>query len=354
MISFGDDKISALEAKYEAQKIAFAPIMFQASISLRNLGILNYLKKNKKGKTIAAIAEALNLPVYGVKVLLEAGLSLKVVRVEEGTFFLTKIGWFICSDELTRVNMNFVQDVNYLGMHSLEDSIKKQRPTGLDVFGKWDTLYEALAELPENIRESWFDFDHYYSDCAFPDILPKVFENKPRKILDIGGNTGKFSIKCAEYNEAVNITILDLSGQLKDAYKNIEAHGFSERVDGHPMNLLDHSKPFPKGYDIIWMSQFLDCFSKEDVINLLKRVYEAMDDNARLFILETYWDNQAYEASMYSLHATSLYFTNIANGCSQMYSTHDMQEMLEEANLVLEKTHSDVGVSHTMYVCKRK
>lgn len=354
MISFGNDDISAFEAKYEAQKIAFAPIMFQAALSLRNLGILEFLKKHKKGKSIEEIAQALKLPIYGVKVLLEAGLSIAVVRMEDEKFFITKTGWFICSDELTKVNMNFVQDVNYLGMHKLEDSIVQEKPVGLEVFGKWNTVYEALSELPENVRKSWFDFDHYYSDCAFPEILPRVFESNPRKILDVGGNTGKFSIKCAEYDKQVQISILDLPGQLHDAEKNIKQHGFSDRINGHSINLLDHTKAFPKGFDIIWMSQFLDCFSKSDVKQLLKRAYDAMDTNTRLFILETYWDNQKYEASMYSLHATSLYFTNIANGCSQMYSTKDMQQMLNETNIEIEKTYNDVGVSHTLYVCKQK
>jgi len=354
MKNFGNDDMNALDAKFEAQKIAFGPIMFQAAISLRNLGILDYLKKHRKGQSIQAISEALNLSVYGVKVLLEAGLSLSMVKLEDDLFFLTKVGWFVCVDELTRVNMNFVQDVNYLGIQSLEDSIKEQRPTGLDVFGQWDTFYEALSELPERVRTSWFDFDHYYSDCAFPDILKKVFERHPRQLFDVGGNTGIFSIKCAEYDDDVRVTIMDLPGQLKDAALNVAHHGFADRIDGYPINLLDHSKPFPDGADIIWMSQFLDCFSKEDVTSLLKRAYNAMTDQTRLFILETYWDNQAHQASTYSLHATSLYFTNMANGCSQMYSTEDMKQMIDEAHLTIEDSYDDVGVSHTLYVCKRK
>ncbi len=38
MLNFGTDKKRAVQAKYDAQKIAFAPIMFQAALALRNLG----------------------------------------------------------------------------------------------------------------------------------------------------------------------------------------------------------------------------------------------------------------------------------------------------------------------------
>ncbi|MDA3850310.1 MAG: hypothetical protein PF447_03480, partial [Spirochaetaceae bacterium] len=40
---YSEDKIRAVDAKYEAQKIAFAPLAFQAARSLRNLGILQLL-----------------------------------------------------------------------------------------------------------------------------------------------------------------------------------------------------------------------------------------------------------------------------------------------------------------------
>jgi len=353
-LNYGSDKKTALQAMYDAQKIAFAPIMFQAAKSLRDLGILETIKKNRKGITIEEISEQTKISVYGVKVLLEAGLSLEMIRVENDKFFITKTGWYILKDELTRVNMDFTNDVNYIGMHSLSESIKTGKPTGLEYFGKWDTVYEGLSELPEKAKESWFNFDHFYSDYAFPKILPIVFKDNPKMILDIGGNTGKFAVKCAEYNDDVKITILDLPGQLAVAEKNVKQNNFEDRISLFPINLLDHSKPYPKGSDIIWMSQFLDCFSQEDVIELLRRGREAMSKDSALFIMETYWDMQKFEASTYSLHATSLYFTNIANGCSQMYHSNDMFKMIEKAGLYVDEVFEDIGVSHTVFKCKIK
>ena len=45
--TYGSDKKSAVQAKHDAQKIAFAPIMFQAAKALRDLGILKYLMDKK-------------------------------------------------------------------------------------------------------------------------------------------------------------------------------------------------------------------------------------------------------------------------------------------------------------------
>jgi len=353
--TYGNDDKTAVQAKFDAQKIAFAPIMFQAAKALRDLGILKYLMENKNRETdIETIARDLNLSVYGVKVLLEAGLSLEMVRVEDENWKLTKTGYFVQSDELTKVNMDFTNDVNYLGFFHLQEAIKNGKPEGLKVFGKWNTVYEALAEMPPQFRKSWFGFDHFYSDNAFPEVLPHLFKNKPKKILDVGGNTGKFSLFCVSNNPDVKMTIVDLPGQAKEALKNAESQGYTDRIDAIPVNLLDQSVPFPKGYDAIWMSQFLDCFSQEEVLGLLKRSFDALDENGSLFILETYWDKQKYEASTYSLHATSLYFTTIANGNSQMYHSRDMERLIEKSGLYLDEVIENIGVSHTLFKCKRK
>jgi len=353
-ITYGSDNKTALQAKFDAQKIAFAPIMFQAARALRNLGILEYLLKTKrKGADIETIAEATSLSVYGVKVLLEAGLSIELVMIKDGKFYITKTGYFMLSDELTRVNMDFTQDVNYEGMMHLEESIVKGKPEGLKVFGKWDTVYEALSELPEKVRESWFAFDHYYSDYAFPEVLPHIFKSNPKKILDVGGNTGKFSIFCAKNNENVHMTILDLPGQIKDAKININNEGLDNRISTHALNLLDNTLAFPKGHDAIWMSQFLDCFSQEEILGLLKRSYDAIDQDGCLYILETYWDKQQFEASTYSLHATSLYFTAIANGNSQMYHSADMEKLIIKSGMYIDEVYENIGVSHTLFKCKK-
>ena len=218
---YGSDKKSVVQANLDAQKIAFAPIMFQAAKSLRNLGVLNYLFENNSA-TIETISSALNLSVYGVKVLLEAGLSLELVYLKDNEFILTKTGYFILRDEMTNVNMDFTQDVNYLAINHLEESIVNGKPEGLKELGNWSTVYEGLSQLPEKIKKSWFEFDHFYSDYTFPEIMPILFGNHPKSFLDVGGNTGKFSMQCANYDPNVKITILDLPGQANVARKNIE------------------------------------------------------------------------------------------------------------------------------------
>ncbi len=350
---FEDEKLSALQAKEEAQWITFAPFVFQATRVLRDSGILSLVESNRAGITLEEISKQIKLPSYGVRVLVEAALGIGLLILKDGKYKITKTTYFILHDELTKVNMDFTHDVCYNGMYFLEESIKNEKPEGLKVFGKWNTIYEALStNLPDKAKTSWFSFDHYYSDHAFPEALPHVYEFKPKKLLDIGGNTGKWSMQSFEFDPDVEITIMDLPGYVETAREQIQKKGFGDRISFHPTNILDESQKFPTGFDAIWMSQFLDCFSDDEIVSILKRCKKALNPGGRIFILETFWDRQRFEASAFSLQQTSLYFTVMANGNSQMYDSKVFIQLVERAGLEVMDQKDYIGVSHTLLICK--
>lgn len=345
-------ELSAFQAVTEAQKLAFAPIAFQATIALLRLGILEAVDKaGEEGVQVQEIAGDLGLGEYGVRVLLDMGLSAGLVWRNGERYVLDKVGFFVLHDEMTRVNLDFVKDVCYAGMDDLQASVEKGAPEGLKHLGDWPTVYQGLTALSEPARTSWFAFDHYYSSKAFPEALPIVFATKPRHVLDIGGNTGKWALACAEYDSSVRITIADLSEQTAVARKIIGEMGYEARIDTYDIDLLDPAQSLPEGADTLWMSQFLDCFSEDQVIAILERAARVMGPNSSLFVLETLWDRQEHEAAAYSLNATSLYFTAIANGTSRMYSSKDMQRMIHAAGLRVAARHENLGRGHTLLHC---
>jgi len=351
---FTKDTISAFEAKEAAQWIAFGPVIFQAARVLRNSGVLTVIEENKNGLLLAEIVEKVKLPLYGVRVLLESGLSMGLVLVNDHKYTLAKTGHFILHDPLTKTNMDFVHDVCYKGLFALDKSIENGKAEGLKEFGEWQTIYEGLSQLPEQVQKSWFAFDHFFSDDAFPRVLSKVYKNGIKKILDIGGNTGKWAIASTKYSPDVSITIMDLPGQLNVAKVKIEQLGLSERVSFLPVNILDETIQFPKGFDAIWMSQFLDCFSEDEIVSILRRCYEALDDDGVVIILEPFWDLQRFEIAAFCLQQTSLYFTALANGTSQMYSAETFLSCIERAGFDVVEQVDNIGLSQSLLNCKKK
>ena len=81
---YKDDSIDAVNAKFEAQKIAFSPLSFQAIRALKNMGILGEISNaRKKGITISELSQKTGVSEYGVKVLVEMGLGMGVVKINK-------------------------------------------------------------------------------------------------------------------------------------------------------------------------------------------------------------------------------------------------------------------------------
>ncbi len=347
------DERSAFDGRSDAQKIAFGPIVFQAARMLRDMGVLACLAdSHRTGATRTEIARRTELSDYAVRVLIDNGLTAGLVSENDGRYFITKTGHFILHDPMTRANMNFVNDVCYRGMFHLEEALREARPAGLSLLGAWSNIYEALPALPDNVQKSWYEFDHLYSDAAFEQCLPVVFESSPARILDIGGNTGRWALRCLRHSPDVHVTIMDLPPQVDGALGRLSEQGFSGRIHGHSIDLLDRSRGFPGGHDVIWMSQLLDCFGEEDVVSILSRARAVMDENTRLFILEPFLDRQRHDAAALSLAATSLYFACMANGAGRMYRCADMIRLAERAGLRITGEFDEMGLAHTLLECR--
>lgn len=357
--AYTKEQLSARDAQRLAEFIAFGPVVFQASRLMVKFGIMDLLRNSEKGMTREELVDATGLSDYAVKCLTDASLCIGTILIDDETdrFRLSKAGWFLLTDPATRVNLDFNHDVNYEGWFLLEEALKEGRPAGLKHFGDWPTVYEGLSSLPPQVQKSWFGFDHFYSDSSFPEALKVVFEqHKTRTLLDVGGNTGRWAMQCVSHDPDVHVTILDLPqqiGLMKEATKGMPG---ADRVDGFGTNLLDPKAVLPtdRHYDAIWMSQFLDCFSGEEIVSILKRAVKIMDKESRLYIMETLWDRQKYEPAALCLTLTSLYFTAIANGNSKMYHSEDMIKYAEEAGLVVEEIVDNLGQGHSIMICKIK
>lgn len=345
---FQDKNYHAFTALEKAHFLSFAPYAFQASILLRDYDILLFLNENQAGLSFQQIVKNVSISEYGVRILVEAGIGIGLLYEEDEKYFITKTGMMFITDKMVVVNSTFMRDICYEGAGKLKESIEAGKPMGLKYLGDWNTLYEGLSKLSPLHTKSWFDFDHYYSDVVFPIVMDDVFASNPKTILDIGANTGKFSKQCMLHNPDVEMYLLDLPGQLALADTNLKESGFENRYHLVAHNLLDNSISIPGKYDIIWMSQCLDCFADNEIINILKKCKTALNEGGKVIINETFWDQQPFHASMFSLQMTSLYFTTIANGNSQMYDSRVFMKLVFDAGFKVENMKHGVATTHSL------
>ena len=158
----------------------------------------------------------------------------------------------------------------------------------------------------------------------------------------------------ASMDPTVEIKIHDLPEQCLVAKKNIQQHGLSSQISTVALDVLK-IKSFPYSDADVWlMSQFLDCFHKDEITSILKKVRMNLAPNSRLLILEPFIGNQPFEIGDLCLAAMSLYFTAIANGTSRFYQVSEFEKCIEDAGLVIEEEVGPLGTGHTLLICRTK
>lgn len=344
--------LNFIEAQAEAHKIAFYPMLFQAIRSLDKLGILGELVANKtSGLSKEDLLARLDISDYAMSLLLETGVKADVLLCEGDLYKPSKLGIYLFEDESVRINMNFMHELCYQGAFYLEDSLKNARPEGLKVFGEWETIYQALSQLPRKAHDSWFQFDNFYSDLAFDEALPYVLQSKPRLLYDIGGNTARFDLKVLQADASIRVRIFDLEPQLAKASQTLKNAGLLDRAELCTIDFLEAHTEVPAGADVIWMSQFLDCFTPRQIVTILGKLQKSMAEHTRLFILEPFIDQQNKVGALALLN-TSFYFACMANGNSRMYNQADMLEFIAEAGLKNICARQGIGkMNYTLLEC---
>jgi len=340
---------SMVEALTAAQKLIFAPIAFQAVGAMLDLGIIEFLDKSPVAED--EIISALNLDEYTVRTLLQIGVLNGLVQSSENLYSLTRLGKVFLYDEMTKINFNYVKDVCYLGASELTKSFKTHKPEGLHKFvGNYPTIYPAITRLPEKMKQSWYGFDHFYSDNCFEEVY-QIITRKYKSICDIGGNTGKFERLCLKHDANFDITMFDLDENIQKIKNDAELNN----CKFHSINVLEETPKYPQMQNCaVFMSQFLDCFAKKDIKKILVDLKNAIDDNSAIYILEPYTDRQEFEAAEYTLAHTSLYFTCMANGVSKFYTFDEMKEIIETAGLHITECTNDIGsFNYTLLECRK-
>ncbi len=332
---------------------------FQVARSLRDLGVFKALHaRAPRTSSAEELAAEVGLTLYGVTVLLECGLGAGLVALgDDDRWSITKTGWLIEHDPMTRANMDFVHEVCWKPMLHLDAAIREGKPSGLHEISEGAateeatgdaTVYDALSGLPDKTREAWLRFDHFYSDGAFDHALDVVLASSPAKLVDLGANTGKFAQAILARSDGLEMVLADLPGQLGMARRELDKAGLLSRASFHALDVRKPDAKLPAGVDAVWMSQFLVCFSIEQVEAILVKARAALAPGGSVWILDTFWDRQRHDIAAFCLVHSSPYFTAVANGVSRMYRAKEIEAAARRAGLVLAGATDSLGLSHSL------
>ena len=350
-------KHAFLDTLLAAQQIAFAPFVFKAVSAALRTGFLEAVVR-EPGQTAEAYAPTLKLTPYATGVMADILAAADIVkRTPEGALEGTPVAECLLFDDMTRANFFFTDDVNYAGLDKTLDALLEGRPAGLSAFNpEWKTIYPHLPELPTRAQAAWFGFDHFHSDRAYEAALSILLAKNPnfRRLVDIGGNTGRFTKAFLERFPHADARFVDLPVETEALLSRKEMAPYATRIRTISIDwLTDAPLTGTEGADLYWMSQFLDCFSDEEALSILVRTRKAMADGATLAVLEPLVDEQRHKAAELSLAASSLYFTVMANGKSRFFNGRTLRRLFDKAGFQIAAEHPNLGISHTLFLLEK-
>ena len=138
---FNDTNYHAFTALEKAHFISFAPFAFQASVLLRDYGILQHLQEQSSGLSFESIQAKANVSAYGVRILLEAGIGIGLLSEHDALYYITKTGSFFITDAMVKVNTNFMRDICYEGAGKLKESIEEGAEAFAECRVELDPIY---------------------------------------------------------------------------------------------------------------------------------------------------------------------------------------------------------------------
>jgi ubiquinone/menaquinone biosynthesis C-methylase UbiE len=160
-------------------------------------------------------------------------------------------------------------------------------------------------------------------------IVPMLDLKGRRRLLDVGGGPGTWSVLIAQAHPEIHCTVLDLPPVAAIASELIAGQGMSARVETMAGNY--HDTPFPAGVDVVNFFGMLHQESPDGIRGLMRKAYNALEPGGMVQVLDMMTDATRTQPPFSALFAVNMALTT-RNGW--VFSDADLKEWMEEAGFV--------------------
>lgn len=148
-----------------------------------------------------------------------------------------------------------------------------------------------------------------------------------RKLLDLGGGTGIYSIALVQANPELRAVVFDRPEVLKVACEFAAEFGVSDRVEIAPGDMF--ADPLPGDCDIVLLSNILHDWHLPECRTLLRRAAGALKPGGRVWIHDVFLNDALDGPLPIALYSAALF--TLTEG--RAYSASEYRAMLEAAGL---------------------
>jgi (2Fe-2S) ferredoxin/ubiquinone/menaquinone biosynthesis C-methylase UbiE len=230
-----------------------------------------------EGETAGQVAAKIHTAARATEILLNALVSLKLLEKRDGTYTNTPLAARF-----------FVEGT--------PDSARTAQLHTANIWKRWATLTDAVragTSVAPRGDNGWVTpfiaaMDHNARGRARA-VVQAAGVNGARRMLDLGGGSGAYSIAFAKAAPSLRADIVDLPEVLPITQEHIRKAGLGDRINTRAGDMLNI--PLESAhYDLVLLSAICHMYSPEENQQLFQRAYDALAPHGRLvvsdFILE--------------------------------------------------------------------
>ncbi len=147
-----------------------------------------------------------------------------------------------------------------------------------------------------------------------------------KRLLDIGGASGTYTMAFLRKNPRLTAVIFDLEDVIPMSVERLSAEGFLDRVE--PVAGDFYRDELPKGCDLALLSAIIHQNSREENLELYRKVFRALDPGGRLLIRDHIMDESRTSPPGGAAFAVNM-LVNTSGG--DTYTFREVKESLEQA-----------------------
>lgn len=163
-----------------------------------------------------------------------------------------------------------------------------------DFYGAWGRLDEAvrsgspvqdgLARLTagEDYTRHMMLAMHEYAMGPGRELVNRVVLTGRRRLLDVGGGTGAYSILLAQNHPGLEAVVFDLPAVVGITRETVARYGLSDRITARAGNY--HDDDLGTGFDVVLLSNMLHQEDPETCLRLLRKAASALVDGGTLIV----------------------------------------------------------------------
>jgi len=288
---------------------------FMSSRTLLTALELDIFSAVGSGAKAEGVCKRIKADLRATEMLLNALVSLKLLEKREETFFNTSASarFFVHgSCDNARPGLLHIAHL-YHRWSTLTDCVRAGTSVGSAERGD-DQLQDFIAAMNYNAKE------------RTGAVLKAVEKNGIRRMLDLGGGSGAYSIAFVKALPKLEAEILDLAEVVPLTQKYVSEAGVGDRIKIRTGDMLRDK--LGENYDLILIMAISHMFSPEENRALLRRAHDALAPGGRIviqdFILEPNKTAPRF-ATLFSLNML------VGTGAGSSYSECELGAWLKEA-----------------------